>query len=489
MTTVPKATYSTRKWIGVVFIFIELFTASATIYGFSALYNVLANNNIYRSECILKTEENSNKTLQTICRDQSRQYENAATLGIAIFDLSAVIVGIVVDSMGARFIRLIAIVLHIVGWFALALVQPDRDYLIYVHTACTSLSGSMITATSYIYCGYFPKSRAFISSLFVGVNIASCVWYSFFQMLIDADLITLSKISFIWSSLAGIMLVTSFWNFDWKFSLFNLPYKFDTSLEETFTEEKISSNEMTIDIIKLKWYQRIYKRTGVWKHLTSPLYILTVLYLAILFTPATFLSATWYPRVYHITNHDESLTEKYTIIFNISAAASIIICPIHGFLLDFQADRSKARQWLNISISQTITWLVSIISCILCMFVTTNIIIVALIFNGIAHATIEAGNIAIIASCFPSEYLGTLTGVMWTVAGLITLIQYALNELTYDIPMSWRAWLILAVLITLMLCHVVQVWRRYANELKHQMSSSQKRSEKVHNDDVIISRL
>ena len=57
-------------------------------------------------------------------------------------------------------------------------------------------------------------------------------------MLIDADLITLSKISFIWSSLAGIMFVTSFWNFDWKFSLFNLPYKFDTSLEDTFTEEK-----------------------------------------------------------------------------------------------------------------------------------------------------------------------------------------------------------------------------------------------------------
>ncbi|CAF1684867.1 unnamed protein product, partial [Adineta ricciae] len=198
------------------------------------------------------------------------------------------------------------------------------------------------------------------------------------------------------------------------------------------------------------------KRTGVWKHLTSPLYILTTLYLAILFTPTTFLSTTWYPWVYYITNHDESLTEKYTVIFNISAAASIIICPIHGFLLDFQADRSKARQWLNISISQTITWIVSIISCILCMFVTTNVIIVALIFNGIAHATIEAGNIAIIASCFPSEYLGTLIGVMWTVAGLIILIQYGLSELTYDIPMSWRAWLILAVLITLMLCHVVQ---------------------------------
>ena len=39
---------------------------------------------------------------------------------------------------------------------------------------------------------------------------------------------------------------------------------------------------------------------------------------------------------------------------------------------------------------------------------------------------------------FPSEYIGTLTGVMWTVAGLITFIQYGLVKLTDETVKSWR---------------------------------------------------
>ena len=39
---------------------------------------------------------------------------------------------------------------------------------------------------------------------------------------------------------------------------------------------------------------------------------------------------------------------------------------------------------------------------------------------------------------FPSEYLGTLVGVMWTVAGVVIFMQYGLIKLTEDVPKSWR---------------------------------------------------
>lgn len=39
---------------------------------------------------------------------------------------------------------------------------------------------------------------------------------------------------------------------------------------------------------------------------------------------------------------------------------------------------------------------------------------------------------------FPSEYIGTLTGVMWTIAGVATFIQYALVKLTAGVSKSWR---------------------------------------------------
>lgn len=35
-------------------------------------------------------------------------------------------------------------------------------------------------------------------------------------------------------------------------------------------------------------------------------------------------------------------------------------------------------------------------------------------------------------------YIGTLSGVMWTIVGIITFVQYGLVPLTQDVPQSWR---------------------------------------------------
>ncbi|CAF0821972.1 unnamed protein product [Adineta steineri] len=51
---------------------------------------------------------------------------------------------------------------------------------------------------------------------------------------------------------------------------------------------------------------------------------------------------------------------------------------------------------------------------------------------------IVAGSLAVISTFFPSEYIGRLTGIMWTSAGVITCIQYGLVHLTTDVSQSWR---------------------------------------------------
>ena len=68
------------------------------------------------------------------------------------------------------------------------------------------------------------------------------------------------------------------------------------------------------EIDKMKWYTRVLKRQGVWQHLTSPLYILVVLFLSILLLPGIFLAVTWYPWVYHITNKDTVLSKLLILV-------------------------------------------------------------------------------------------------------------------------------------------------------------------------------
>ncbi|CAF1222983.1 unnamed protein product [Rotaria sordida] len=466
--------HSFRKWFGLIWLVIEVNLVGGTIFGFPALFKILPQYGIYGnqnncSSSFINQTEIENRELS--CEGyQTRQYQNALTLGIILFEIPSVIIGPLIDRFGCRFVKLIAIIFHIIGWLALAVVAPGRDVFLYVHTSFSSLAGIMVLLAAYTSSDYFSKSRAFVSALFAGACTSATMWYSIFQVLIDARKITLQQLSYIWMSFGVLMFISSFMFLDWKFPILNLPYQFDTKLEtkkipstNTINENSLSNND---ESDKMKWYTRILKRKGVWHHLTSPLYLLVVLFLSILLLPGIFLAVTWYPWVYYITKQDTVLTNKYTFAFNLSTISAILICPVNGFLLGFKADKSKKQKLLNISIMQTISWLINIVACIVCMFAQKSMIIPALVINCFARATIVGGSQAVVATFFPSEYIGTLTGVMWTLVGVIATVQYGLVQLTDDISRSWRAWLIVLSLVILMSCHLIQLWWEYVRELR-----------------------
>ncbi|CAF0951989.1 unnamed protein product [Adineta ricciae] len=306
--------------------------------------------------------------------------------------------------------------------------------------------------TSYAACTYFSKGRAVLLTLLVGSSLSASIWYSIFQVLIDNGKITLSQLSYVWMSFGALMFISSFLFLDWKFPILNLGYTMDTKLEQTQTISTINANN------KSKWYTNIYQRVGFWKYLLNSLYILVVLYLSILLMPNILLSVTWYPWVYYISQNDKTISDQYTFAFNMASLSQIILCPMVGLFLAFRAEQSPKQKLLNAAIVQTLAWILNILLCIICMFVNSAVIVPALVFNYIARSVIVAGSQAVISTFFPSEYIGRLTGIMWTVAGAITCIQYGLVHLTADILRSWRAWVIVLALIVCMSCHLIQIW-------------------------------
>ncbi|CAF4769593.1 unnamed protein product [Rotaria sp. Silwood1] len=414
-----------------------------TIYGFPAIFKVLSKNKIYQNLCSSSTTDK--------CSEQLQQYQNGLTLGIAFFDLPSFVIGILIDKFGCRFVKLISIIFHIIGWLSLALLKPGRDYLLYIHCIFSSISGIVVVITTYTSSNYFSKSRAFVASLLAGAGISSTMWFSIFQAIIDNEILELSHLAYIWLAFGLLMLITSFLFLDWKYSFLNLPYKFDVQLEST------DENELN--------------RNSFWKHFRSPLYILVVLFLSILLIPSVFLAVVWEPSITFITEHDKSLANKYTFAYNVTMAFSIIICPINGFLLGFKADKSKKQKLLNISLVQTTSWLLNIALCIIPMFLSPNIIIPILIINCLSRATIVAACQAVISTFFPSTYIGRLTGIMWTIVGIITFIQFALVKLTNPIEEAWRAWLIILLLVVIMSCHLIQIWIKYFKQKKIELNN------------------
>ncbi|CAF4812665.1 unnamed protein product [Rotaria sp. Silwood1] len=93
-----------RKWIGVIWLVIEVNLTTGNIFGFPALFKVLPKYGVYSSYCQLLNTTNST---EQGCSQQTQQYQNALTLGIIFFNLPAVFVGILIDIYGARFTKLI----------------------------------------------------------------------------------------------------------------------------------------------------------------------------------------------------------------------------------------------------------------------------------------------------------------------------------------------------------------------------------------------
>ncbi|CAF3064419.1 unnamed protein product, partial [Rotaria sp. Silwood2] len=160
---------------------------------------------------------------------------------------------------------------------------------------------------------------------------------------------------------------------------------------------------------------------------------------------------------------------KYTFAYNVATISSIIICPINGFLLGFKAEKSRKQKLLNISLVETTSWLLNITLCIILMFLSPNIIIPILIINCLSRATIIAACQAVISTFFPSAYIGRLTGIMWTIVGIVTFVQFALVKLTNPIEEAWRAWLVVLLLVVIMSTHIIQIWIKYFKQRKKEL--------------------
>ncbi|CAF1100213.1 unnamed protein product [Rotaria sordida] len=192
-----KTPHLIRKWSGVIWLLIEVNLFGGTIFGFPALFQILPQYNIYGENNDCSSSSNTIESEESSCeRYQTRHYQNALTLGIILFEIPSLIIGPMIDRFGCRFVKLISIIFHIVGWLALAFVSPGRDSLLYVHTAFSSLSGVMVLLTAYSSSGYFTKSRAFVSALFAGACTSATMWYSIFQVCCNVFSLQKEKVEF-----------------------------------------------------------------------------------------------------------------------------------------------------------------------------------------------------------------------------------------------------------------------------------------------------
>ncbi|CAF4202502.1 unnamed protein product, partial [Rotaria sordida] len=114
-----KTPHLIRKWSDVIWLLIEVNLFGGTIFGFPALFQILPPYNIYGDKNGCSSSSNTTEGGELSCeRYQTRHYQNALTLGIILFEISSLVIGPLIDRFGCRFVKLIAIIFHVIGWLA-----------------------------------------------------------------------------------------------------------------------------------------------------------------------------------------------------------------------------------------------------------------------------------------------------------------------------------------------------------------------------------
>lgn len=438
---------SAWKIIGLIWILIECNLLSGNIFGFASLFSVLPRYGIYESRCKIISEKiisADTKTITKDCRGQIDEYQLAFALGIGFYNLPAVVVGMIGDFFGPRSLKIVGIICHLIGWLSLGFAGPGSDWLILSHTVFSALAGMCILLSSFSISANFTRARGLVTSLIVGAQLSGTVWYAIFQILIDRNFISLSKLAFIWASLAIFMLGSAILFFSWRFQCTEPSTKIPTANGEEITPAQDS----------------------LARHLTNPLFVVVTLFLSCLLLTVAFLPVVWFPWIMHLTNNDLKLANRYTFSYNMSALLALFVAPICGLVIDFRANRSYSQRILNLSIIQTLTWLLTIILCIICMFRSINAALAAIYIFLFSRTTLVTGCQAVITTLFPPQFIGTLLGITWTTAGIISFGTYGLTRLATDPTYAWRAWLVILCLCFAMIVHVIQLWHLYLKSKK-----------------------
>lgn len=423
------------KICALVWILVECSLAAGNIFGFASLFSVLPKYKIYQSEC-----SNDSK-----CTEQIDKYQLAFALGIGFYNLPAVIIGIINDYFGPRSLKLFAIIFHIISWLSLAYASPGHDWLIFFHTIFISLSGICTLLSSMSISAHFTQHRGLVTSLISGAQLTGSVWYAIFQIVIEKGWLSLSTLCFLWTSASILMLGSAFLFLDWRFTCVDSRLKVPIQKSEDEHEH----------------VKTIASKDSLIRHLKNPLFIVVSLFLSLLLLTISYLPVVWFKWIMHLTNKDEKKTNFYTFLYNFVGVFGIVVAPLSGFIVDYKAFRGYTQKMLNISILQTITWIFAVVLCIVCMFQSIYAAIAALIILLFARPILVAGSQALIVTAFPPQYIGSLLGIMWTLAGIISFTTSGLVQLAKQPTNIWRGWVVILSLCILMSGHLIQVWRLY----------------------------
>ena len=429
--------------------FFEVFVFAGNIFGWPSLHFVLENETYFADRCNKSTLQNftdRNPNQPSHCKEQEASFNLVFTLAVAFLHFLNFPLGIFFDYFGTWIYRTLATTLYSFGYLLIATSSPQNSAQIYPAMIFVGVGGLSLL-TSNIQTANFSKSaKGVIVTLLNGLFDSSVAVFFVFKKLNDIE-ISINTITSVMTCFSIFLWVRTYVLLPKSrvpYSAFEKPYKYGWKQWICFRdgrykeENKVEANRISLKILpedesKDKTSHKVSFRDC----LKTVVFWTNVFHFAIIsFRLNIFLGTfqVWLKGFGHLNAKEIS---HFTDIISILLMLGVFASPLNGLIIDIATKKLKQtnpnHKVLNLKVFLVSMSITSLLGIILSIFVVIPTTYPSFVFLLLTRGFLYGGNAAFVSINFPVEHFGKLFGITNLIAGLLTLLQYAVVNIALDV--------------------------------------------------------
>ncbi|VDO10233.1 unnamed protein product [Rodentolepis nana] len=451
--------FKLRRVLGVIFGVCEMIFFGGIFYGMNALFPVLSKELIFADVCPDSTDPKG-------CPEQINIYANALTTYSVTMMVMLVVVGVLIDYIGLRLVKLICTLIYFIGMLIFAFVTPSTSFMIFIGGTLAAVGGMGMFVCNISINQLFNKTAVVVLAFITGSYDASSTMFAIVQLTYNAGLSF--KTSFLILAFCGLAMglfsscfILSYWlpqmakykngdyddadEFEEELSN-SINFKTFEPQEDIYEDVKIGivdEGNSDVDAAADAILTELFPTRA--KSLKSVPFIVATAYFCFALLRFTFFLAELTPAANdHFT--DNATVDRIGSILSYCLAGGIIAGLLCGTVIDklravFKPkierlvslepsdERNKAVLWLKLrpmAFSMYIMATFSLIVSCLVFVPKEAVYYVNFVFLVLMRGFLFSSFSSSLIAAFPINQFGTLYGIGGAIAGAFSCLQYAL---------------------------------------------------------------
>nr|CDS32733.1 solute carrier family 43 [Hymenolepis microstoma] len=451
--------FKLRRVLGVIFGVSEMLFFGGIFYGMNALFPVLSKELIYADRCPSSTDPKG-------CPDQINVYANALTTYSVSMMVMLFVVGILIDYIGLRLVKLLSTLIYFIGMLIFAFVTPSTSFMIFIGGTLAAVGGMGMFLCNISINQLFNKTAVLVLAFITGSYDASSTMFAIVKLTYNAGLSL--RTSFLILAFCGLAMglfsacfILSYWlpqmakykNGDYddadEFEDENtnsINFRTFEPKEDIYEDTKVGimdEGNLDVDAASDAILTELFPTRS--KSLKSLPFIVATVFFSFALLRFTFFLAELTPAASaHFS--DNTTVDRIGSILSYCLAGGIIAGLLCGTVIDKlravykpkieylvgqipSDERNKAVLWVKLRPMAFSMYIMAsfslIVSCL--VFVPKEAVYyVNFVFFVLMRGFLFSSFSSSILAAFPIAQFGTLYGIGGSIAGAFSCLQYAL---------------------------------------------------------------